>query len=332
MNPARCTDIDYIHFLIAATEAYSCSEAARVYTGPDAPAHDAITRMLTRQPPDPAAVWADAAGLVAQERGVLVVDDTTLDKPYGRQIDLVTRHWSGTHKRIVWGINLTTLLWTDGQAVVPVDVRVYAKATDGLTKNAHLRDMLTTAAARGFQPEYVLFDSWYSGLDNLKALRRLGWSWMCRIKSNRQVNPDGSGNVAVATLDIPVGGLAVHLKGYGLVRVFRTVAPDGHAEYWASDDLDLTDTRRVELEGLAWGIEMYHRAIKQCCGIERCQVRSAAGQRQHLLCAVRAFLRLEAHRLRTGTSWYEAKRAIIREAVRCYLTHPLYQLPPLTTA
>jgi hypothetical protein len=332
MNPARCADTDYIQFLIAATEAFSCTEAARVHTGIDAPAHDAITRMLTRQPPDPAAVWADAVGLVARERGVLVVDDTTLDKPYGRQIDLVTRHWSGTHKRVVWGINLATLLWTDGRAVVPVDVRVYAKATDGLTKNAHLRDMLTTAAARGFAPESVLFDSWYSGLDNLKLLRRLGWRWMCRIKSNRQVNPDGTGNVAVSALTIPGAGLVVHLKGYGLVRVFRTEAPDGHAEHWASDDLTMTESGRVTREGLAWGIETYHRGLKQCCGIERCQVRSAAGQRQHLLCAVRAFLRLEAHRLRTGTSWYEAKRAIIRDAVRHYLTHPLYQLPPPPTA
>jgi hypothetical protein len=332
MNPARCTDIDYSHFLIAATEAFSCTEAARTHPGPDAPAHDAITRMLTRQPPDPAAVWADAQRLVARERGVLVVDDTTLDKPHGRHIALVTRHWSGTHKRVVWGINLTTVLWTDGQAVVPVDVRVYAKATDGLTKNAHLRAMLTTAAARGFQPAYVLFDSWYSGLENLKHLRRLGWRRLCRIKHNRLVNPDGAGNVAVSTLTLPERGREVHLKGYGLVRVFRTVAPDGHAEYWASDDRELTEPQRAERTGQAWGIETYHRAIKQCCGIACCQVRSAAGQLQHLLCAVRAFLRLEAHRLRTGTTWYEAKRAIIRDAVRHYLAHPLYQLPSLGTA
>ena len=80
-----------------------------------------------------------------------------------------------------------------GQAVVPVDVRVYAKATDGLTKNAHLRAMLTTANDRGFAPAYVLFDSWYSGLENLKHIRRLGWHWMCRIKSNRAGRPGSDG-------------------------------------------------------------------------------------------------------------------------------------------
>jgi len=47
-----------------------------------------------------------------------------------------------------------------------------------------------------------------------------------------------------------------------------------------------------------------------------------------LLLALRAFLRLEAYRLRTGVSWYEAKAAILREAIRRYLAHPRYVLQP----
>jgi putative transposase len=39
-------------------------------------------------------------------------------------------------------------------------------------------------------------------------------------------------------------------------------------------------------------------------------------------------LRLEVHRLRTGVSWYEAKAAIIRSAIREYLAHPSYLLNP----
>ena len=55
-------------------------------------------------------VWAEAAPLVQRDRGILVLDDNTLDKPYARQIGLVTRHWSGKHRRVVQGINLLTLL------------------------------------------------------------------------------------------------------------------------------------------------------------------------------------------------------------------------------
>ncbi|MHA1603269.1 MAG: IS701 family transposase, partial [Candidatus Freyarchaeota archaeon] len=44
--------------------------------------------------------------------------------------------------------------------------------------------------------------------------------------------------------------------------------------------------------------------------------------------ALRSFVRLEAHRLRTGLSWYEAKTGITREAIRTYLANPAYILSP----
>ena len=56
------------------------------------------------------------------------------------------------------------------------------------------------------------------------------------------------------------------------------------------------------------------------------QVRSARGQINHIGFSLRAFVRLEAYRLRTGVSWYEAKTAIIRASIRQYLQNPLYIL------
>jgi len=35
---------------------------------------------------------------------------------------------------------------------------------------------------------------------------------------------------------------------------------------------------------------------------------------------------LEAHRLRTGISWFDAKTGIIRSAMRLYLAHPTITL------
>ena len=46
--------------------------------------------------------------------------------------------------------------------------------------------------------------------------------------------------------------------------------------------------------------------------------------------ALRAFLRLEIHCYQKGISWFEAKSAIIREAVRVYLAKPLYTLNSTT--
>lgn len=334
MNPAKCDELDYIQFLIAAQKTFTCTEAARSQPAeqPNPPAHDSLTRLLTRRPPDTEALWQEAQTLVRKKRGILVMDDTTLDKPYAKKIELVRRHWSGKHRRVVSGINLSTLLWTDGQALVPTDFRLYDKPQDGLTKNEHFRTMLAKADEREFRPRYVLFDSWYAALENLKKIRDYGWEWLCRLKSNRLVNPDKLGNVAIEEVEIPAEGRVVHLKGYGMVKVFRMVAKkDGNGEqqhyrYWATSDVGMSEERRKELEGMGWGIETYHRGLKQCCGIERAQVRSTKAQKNHIQFALRAFLRLEAHRQRRGISWYEAKLLIIRNAIRTYLAQPLYCL------
>ena len=161
----KCRDTDYIDFIIATPKAFSCTEAAKVQPeSPDPPAHDAFTRLLHRLEPDPETLWDEARPLVHREGGLLVLDDSTLDKPYAKKIDLVTRHWSGKHQRVVRGINLITLVWTDGDRDIPCDYRLYDKANDGLTKNDHFRAMLArprpAASPRGASPSTAGTAAW----------------------------------------------------------------------------------------------------------------------------------------------------------------------------
>jgi hypothetical protein len=327
MTAAKCRPEDYIDFLVASPRAVSGTEAARAQPArPQAPAHDAFTRLLHRLEPEPDVLWAEAAPLVDGGGGVLVLDDSVLDKPYAKRMELVARQWSGKHKRVVWGIGLVTLLWTDGEALIPCDYCLYDKAGDGRTKNDHARALLDTAKDRGLAPDMVLFDSWYASLANLKAVRGHGWHWTTQLKGNRAVNPDGTGNRRLDECAIAEAGTRVHLQGYGFIVVFRIVSTDGDTEYWATSDLAMGAGQRQKYSELAWGIEVYHRGLKQHCGVERAQVRAARAQHNHILCALRAFLRLEQHRLVTGVSWWEAKTSIIREAVRLYLAQPRYTL------
>jgi putative transposase len=328
VNRPKCDELDYIHFLIAAQKVFSNTEAARSH--PEAemkgPAHDAYTRLLYRIQSDGDALWQEVQSCVQLTKGILVVDDSTLDKPYARAMDLVTRHWSGKHHRVVLGINLISLLWTDGDAHWPCDFRIYDRPNDNLTKNDHFQAMLEKAAERGFQPELVAFDSWYSSLENLKQVRNLKWQWLTQLKSNRMVDPGGSGNLPIRSVVIPMHGLTVHLKGYGFIKVFKIAAPDGSIEYWATSNSQMTVQQLAERALQCWRIEAYHRGIKQFCGIERAQHRVAIAQRNHIGLALRAFLRFEYHRLQTGVSWFETKTSIIRHAVRAYLANPLYSL------
>ncbi len=165
MNPPKCDDNDYIDFLIASQKSFACTEAARCQPDDDAgvtpPAHDSFTRLLERLPADTEALWDEAKRIIAVTAGgVLIVDDSTLDKPYAEKMDYVTYHWSGKHHSVVKGINLITTLWSDGNALIPCDFRLYNASKDGLTKNDHFQDMLLVAKQRGMEPKYVLFDSW----------------------------------------------------------------------------------------------------------------------------------------------------------------------------
>lgn len=326
----KIEDVDYIQFLLAAQTAFSCVEAASSHAGAQEqpPAHDAYTRLLLRQPPDTEALWQETHPLVDTATGLLVLDDSTLDKPHARHMELVHKHWSGKHHQSVLGINLLTLLWTDGGAKLPVDCRLSNAPVDGVDKNQHFRAMLHTAQSRQFAPEYVCFDSWYSGLENLKAIRSHGWHWLTRFKSNRAVDPDGTGNRQIYLLTIPSEGLVVHLRGYGFVKVFVTLdANQENARFWATSDLMMTEAKRQQSAAQALAIEEYHRGLKQCCAVERCQARTERSQRNHILLAIRAFVRLEGHRLQTGTSWYASKKQIVREAIRGYRTAPSLLLP-----
>jgi putative transposase len=332
MNAPKVVTDDYIDFLIATPKVCSATEAARVQPDqPDPPAHDAFTRLLTRLEPDPDTLWAEAEPQVQRGGGVLVVDDSTLDKPYARAIELVSRHWFGKHRAVVQGINLVSLLWTDGDRHIPCDYRIYDKA-DTRTKNDHFADMIRAAFARKFNPRCVVFDGWYSSLDNLKLIRNCGWVWLTRLKSNRLVNRDREGTRALKDTMIAATGTEVWLPGYGLVKVFGIVAPDGDIAYWATNDLSMSDLSRVQFAEFSWTIEHYHRDLKQCTGVQRCQCRSATAQRNHIGLALRAFLRLEIHCFTRGVSWVEAKTAIIRDAVRAYLARPRFRLPIPATA
>ncbi len=327
MNPPKCIDLDYINFLVAAQRVFSTVEAAE--TAPDgerAPAHDAYTRLLQRLPPDSEALWTEVQPLVKRKQGKLVIDDSTLDKPYASKMALVTRHWSGKHGRVVQGINLVSLVWTDGDARLPCDFRLYHKPQDGLSKNDHFRHLIKTAQQRGFAPELVAFDSWYSGLDNLKVLRDLDWPWLTQLKSNRHVSVDRTGNRPIREVLIPPHGRVVHLKGYGWIQVFKIVGTNGDVEYWATSDLDMT-LEACAFHALdAWQVEVYHRGLKQLTGVERGQFRLEVSQRNHIGLAIRAFVRLEAHRLQTGVSWFQSKTQIIRDAIRAYLAQPTLTL------
>ncbi len=99
MNPPKVNDEDYINFIIATPRDVTATKAERVQPeSKNAPAHDAFTRLLQRLEPDAQTLWEEARTQIDLTSGILVLDDSTLEKPYSQR-NALCRHWSGKQKK-----------------------------------------------------------------------------------------------------------------------------------------------------------------------------------------------------------------------------------------
>jgi hypothetical protein len=214
------------------------------------------------------------------------------------------------------------LLWhgLEENTSAPIDYRVYDKSTDGKTKNTHFCEMLSLAKARGLTPEAVVVDAWYSSLKNLKAIRDHGWIWVTSLRKNRKVNRD----VSLESLVIPDEGLKVHLRGYGWITVFKLVEKNGRIDYISTNRENPTREQLERVMKARWSIEVYHRELKQTCGMERCQARSGRAQRNHIFMAISAWIDKYKRRLNEKITFYEQDWQIIKSSISQNLKLILY--------
>jgi putative transposase len=320
MQKKKCSLKLYTQFLIGNHKRYSGVELSKV-VGLSEMAHDAVDRWLSSAKRTPSQLWQYTCSLVDRKTGYLVGDDSLLDKRFSRKNELAKKQYSGNEHGLVNGICIVNVLWTNGEEYVPIDYRVYRREHDDLTKNDHFRNMLDTAEKRGFEPEYVLMDAWYSSIENLKHIVKKEWHFICNLKSNRLVSVEQGTYLSIADLALADRQVKqVWLKEFGPVLVCKLVATNGDITYLATNDLSLSDydTYTSHFQH-RWKIEEFHRGLKQTTGIEKCKSIKANSQRMHIFSAFVAFVKLERQRLKSGLSWYEQKALISRLSTAQYL-------------
>ena len=320
MQYQKCSLDLYVDFLTASQTQFSGAELSKV--SPEPIAHDAVSRWLSSVKLTPKLLWQESQHMVDRTAGYLILDDSVLDKPHAEKVALVRKQYSGNHHRVVKGIDIVNLLWTDTEKIIPTDYRIYDPSRDGKTKNDHARDMFKIAHNRGFSPQYTLIDAWFTSIGNLKAIDAYGWQWIGELAVNRLISLKKGAYVHVSDLDWTRERVRkVWLKAYGFVLVSKIVFASGDIAYLATNDLSLADPETIKAHyAHRWTIETFHRGIKQCTGIERCYAVKERSQRNHILCAFLAFLRLEWERIQNAVSWYEQKLSFTRSAVTAYLS------------
>lgn len=318
MSKYKCSKDLYCSFLSVTSQRYSALSLSQV--SPNDLSHDAVSRWLSDTHCQPKQIWLAAKNVVlSSQSGVIVADESVIDKSRSDKVDLVRWQYSGNRHGVIKGIGVLNFLWVNGKDVCPIDFRIWEPQEDGKTKNDHFRDQIKAAKERGINPEAVLADSWYSSLDNLKCIRSMGWEWVMGLKKNRIVN---RGDV-LEKLTIPEDGLEVHLRGYGIIKVFRFVAKNGRTDYLGTSRLTVTRDKMKVYWQERWQIEVYHRELKQTCGFEHCQARTSRAQRNHITLSILSWIKQANARRRFHLTFYQQQWETIKTAIAEALLYEL---------
>jgi len=124
----------YIEYLIATIENYTCTHLADHLEGAQAVSHDTICDFLGQAKLTPSKLWQTVQPMIHDgPEAYLIVDDSVQDKKYAQKIELVYRQYSGAVHGVVAGIGVVNLVHTDGSAhgFYPIDYRIFDPHGDG---------------------------------------------------------------------------------------------------------------------------------------------------------------------------------------------------------
>lgn len=295
--------------LLYFTRLSPCSTLAEAFTETS---HDCLTRLLNGS-------WSGHTRLDLALRllfpvagGYLILDDTVVAKPYARLLGEAAWVWSNQEQKVVFGVSLVLVGWTDGHRRLPVGYRVWPKG--GPSKVALALERFSYARNRlRCKPQFVRFDSWYPAKRLLKRLRDYGWYFVCQLKKNRTLDgvalpayPQHPYWHAVGELS---GGLKVlvvrHRRKYSVTNRLTLPAKEVRAQY---------RKRQAVEEG--------SRVLKSQLRLEACQVgdrrRGAEpaqpqprAQEHHIALCLVAYLIVERERLDSGGNWRKFKQRLI---------------------
>jgi putative transposase len=310
----------YLMALLYFTKITPCSAIADVF---DSASHDRLTRMLQGTWSGHTLLNLALGALFTVAGGYLIVDDTVIEKPYARLLGEAAWVWSSKQHKVVFGVSVVLLVWTDGQVRIPLAFRLWRKA--GRSKFDLALELLSYARNRlRCKPQFVLFDSWYPSKKLLKRVRDYGWYFVCQLKKNRRFEGLPLGKYLQQPYWQATGFLAGEMKVL-VVRYRR--------KYYATNRLSLNAKELRTLYRKRQEVEEVIRVLKSQLSLEACQAgyqrssktqpRSREGAQEHhvALCLV-AYLIVERERLDGGDTWRQRKRQLI-------LTGPQGSLPAL---
>lgn len=261
--------------------------------------HDQLTRALNSD-----GFWQTLLESISKpfeiSDGYLIIDDTVLEKPYGKEFEGASYVFSSSKGKAVFGYSIVLLIWTDGIKRIVLGERIYKKG--GLSKIELALEMLSYARNRlKIKPKYVLFDSWYGSKKIFKRLKDYGWYFVTRLKKNRLVDGKKLPKFLKTPYASDHGSLTSELKVF--------VVRHG-TKYFATNRLSLRRREVLKIYGMRQQIEEINKQLKYL-SLNGCQMRSSKAQSNHVMMCIFAYTFLEKESRKNGVSLYKYRQNVV---------------------
>src|SRR5919198_246576 len=189
----------YLMALLYFTKVSTCLSIAEVFAEAS---HDCLTRMLNGNWSGQTLLDRALRVLFTVVGGYLIVDDTVVEKPYAQLLSEAGWVWSSKCNKVVYGVAVVLVVWTDGQIRIPIGFRVWKKG--GPSKFELALELLSYARNRlTCKPQFVLFDSWYPSKALLKRISNYGWYFSVPAQTKSVL---GGGRVAEVSAPAVLAG------------------------------------------------------------------------------------------------------------------------------
>ncbi len=340
----ECTLDRYTDYLLATPKSATATGMSRLFNGKIS--HDKVTRFLSESYLDTETVWTRAKPLVrayeSSEEGVLIGDDSILEKAHTDENAMICWHWNHSVNRSVKGVNFLSLLYQCGPLSVPINVHLVEKTESyvdkktgttkyksPMTKNEITRQMLQTAESQRVLWRYFLADSWFSSAETMSFINDdLKKHYIMAIESSRTValSAEDKANGVFHRVDAIAypengGPLRVYLRSVSheilLVRqVFTNKGESQGILYLASNDTTLDASTMTTIYKKRWKVEEYHKSLKQHTALAGSPTKIIQTQANHIYAALIAYIKLEALKLKSGIGHFGIKSLITAIATK----------------
>lgn len=275
--------------------------------------HDSLQKLLKKSDIDLQILsefFIKHINILKKNSGWLMLDDTVISKKYAEKIECAGYAYSGKERRVIFGIHLVTLFWSDGFWRIPVGFRLWRpkdKTDNYKTKLELGKELINDNIEFCCSCNYIAFDSWYCSKKFMKFLSGINLSFVSKIPKNRNIILEGNKMKVSCVNDKE--RKEVYLPGYGEILVCCGKKCD-RLNWYVSSNLDLTYDEVLEKYDSRWPIEEHFRFMKQNLGLEDCQCRKDKCILNHIIIVYLSCFVIEKISKKKNLNWYRTCKKV----------------------